>query len=344
MENIRLNVELLRKRVPNLTTAAKSVGIRPATVSNLSTGKIDLGKAEVRTLVGLAELAKCKVDDLIIREGDMDMIETNIKALDFFAPLIKGGMTGIVARPGMGQVVIVAELLHRLKNSDYHTILWTPSANTKEVEEIEEFADAVTRSLEETKQALKSSNDMILFTDRSRLQSAELLDLRDWMEENAIRNVTTLMIDVSGEVMDDDMPYGPLDTIWQLDADLSARHLYPAVNPLISTSSLMEDTSVSEDHFTLRQRAQKVLRRYRELRSIVANHGMERIAESDLHTYKIGERLEAYFTQNFYVAEEFTKKAGQSVSLKETLKDVAALLDGKADNKPAKELQYIGAL
>lgn len=70
MGNIRLNAALLRKRVPNLTTAAKSVGLRPASVSNLSTGKISLGRAEVRTLVALAELAGCTLDELILNGGE----------------------------------------------------------------------------------------------------------------------------------------------------------------------------------------------------------------------------------------------------------------------------------
>ena len=89
MDNIRLNVALLRRKVPNLTTAAKSIGIRPATVSNLCTGKIDLGKAEVRTLVGLASLANCSVDELIIRGEKLNMIETQIKTLDFFCTTSK---------------------------------------------------------------------------------------------------------------------------------------------------------------------------------------------------------------------------------------------------------------
>ncbi|VTR26894.1 Uncharacterised protein [Actinobacillus pleuropneumoniae] len=69
MDNLKLNVSLLRQRVPNLTSAAKSVGLRPATVSNLCTGKIPVGRAEVRTIAALAALAKCSLDELILRGG-----------------------------------------------------------------------------------------------------------------------------------------------------------------------------------------------------------------------------------------------------------------------------------
>lgn len=114
-DSLRLNVALLRRKVPNLTTAARSVGLRPATVSNLCTGKIPVGRAEVRTLVALATLAECSLDELILRGEKVEMIETGIKTLDLFAPLAKNGTVGLVARPGMGQLVILAELFYKMK-------------------------------------------------------------------------------------------------------------------------------------------------------------------------------------------------------------------------------------
>ena len=180
MDNIRLNVALLRRKVPNLTTAAKSIGIRPATVSNLCTGKIDLGKAEVRTLVGLATLAKCSLDELIIRGEKLNMIETQIKTLDFFAPLVKGGTTGIVARPGMGQVVILAELMHRFKESTYTTVFLLPKTNHPELEGTSELADILTTTIDETFSKLTSINEDIIFiTDKSYIVSGELFDLQE---------------------------------------------------------------------------------------------------------------------------------------------------------------------
>src|SRR5690606_15810272 len=104
-------------------------GLRPATVSNLCTGKIPVGRAEVRTLVALADLAECSVDELLIRGEKMEMIETGIKTLDVFAPLAKGGTVGLVARPGMGQLVVLAELFHRLRNNDFKTVLLLPEGD-----------------------------------------------------------------------------------------------------------------------------------------------------------------------------------------------------------------------
>lgn len=342
MEEIRLNCALLRKRVPNLTTAAKEAGIRPATVSNLCTGKIDLGKAEVKTLVGLAKLANCTVDELIIRGEKMKMIETQIKAFDFFAPLVKGGTTGIVARPGMGQLVIIAELLHRFKGTELKTVYLMPESLHPELEGIVELADHASSSVTETLELLKQYGDnAVLVTDKGRIDSGELFELQEALEGQA---VTTLLVDLSGEVVDDDFPFGPLETLWQLDADLAARHQYPALSPLQSASSILEEAEVSERHLQLRQRVQKTLRRYRELRSIAAAHGIERIPQSEREIYHRGERLEAYFTQPLFVAEEFSGKKAASVSLQDTLAGAEAILAGAADGRDLSELQYTGAL
>lgn len=345
MDEIRLNVALLRRKVPNLTTAAKSIGIRPATVSNLCTGKIDLGKAEVRTLVGLASLANCTVDELIIKGEKLIMIETQIKTLDFFAPLVKGGTTGLVARPGMGQLVILAELMHRFKESDYTTVFLLPTTEQNELDGTTELADFVMVSIDETFTKLAElSGNIIFITDKSYIVSGELLDLQEKLVAESIHNITTILLDLSGEVVDEDMPYGPLETVWQLDADLATRHLYPAIHPIYSTSSIIEGVDLDERHFNVRQRAQKLLRRYRELRSIVIVHGINKIPDTELETYERGERLEAYFTQPFFVAEAFTGQEGRSVSLSQTLQDVEAILEGKMDHLSVEELKYKGSL
>ena len=345
MDDIRLNVALLRRKVPNLTTAAKSIGIRPATVSNLCTGKIDLGKAEVRTLVGLAILANCSVDELILRGEKLNMIETKIKTLDFFAPLVKGGTTGIVARPGMGQIVILAELMHRFKESDYTTVFLLPTKIHPELEGTTELANTVTTTIDETIKTLTSRvGDVIFITDKSYIVSGELFDLQERLVAESVQNITTILVDLSGEVVDEEMPYGPLETLWQLDADLAIRHQFPAVHPIYSTSSILEGIELDQRHFNLRQRTQKLLRRYRELRSVVGVHGIEKIPVSEIETFERGERLEAYFTQPLFVAETYTGQLGKAVSMSQTLQDVESILDGKADRLSVEELKYIGSL
>lgn len=94
----------------------------------------------------------------------------------------------------------------------------------------------------------------------------------------------------------------------------------------------------------IQQRAKKLLRRYRELRSIVNVRGLDSIPYVEKETYHRGERLEAYLTQPFFVAEPFSGKKGEAVDLNTTIIDVRKILDGATDSKEVKSLSYIGKL
>jgi F-type H+/Na+-transporting ATPase subunit beta len=346
MENIRLNVPLLRRRVPNLTSAAREVGLRPATVSNLCTGKIPVSRAEVRTIVALATLAQCSLDELIIRGETVEMIETKIKTLDLFAPIVKGGTVGFVARPGMGQIVVLAELLHRLKNDGFVTVLLKPEEDYPEVNEIINDVDIVVESIEKAFAEITAikEKEIIFAADRSHVITGEIYELQEKLQEANIQTITTFLLDFKGEAVDEDLPYGPLDTLWQFDMDLAARHRYPAVNPIYSTSSVLEGAHLDQNHLSIQQKAQKLLRRYRELRSLVNVKGIKGIPASEIQTYHRGERLEAYLTQPFYVAEAFTGQRGESVNIQDILNDVRKILDGSFDSIEIDTLNFIGIL
>ncbi|KIL37653.1 ATP synthase subunit B [Cohnella kolymensis] len=347
MEDIRLNVPLLRQRVPNLTSAARSVGLRSATVSNLCTGKIPVGRAEVRTLVALASLAKCSLDELILIGEEIEMIETGIKTLDLFAPLVKGGTAGLVARPKMGQLVVLAELFYRLKQQGYVTVLLKPEGDHPEIEDVAGDAEIVCNSVDEAFTQISnigSTKDVVLSSDRSHVISNEIYNLQNRLHKSGVVSLTTLLVDLKGEAIDEGLPYGPLETLWQFDADLAVRHIYPAVNPVLSTSEIIEGADTDSLHQSIGQKAKKLLRRYKELRFLVQVHGMEALPNAETQTFMRGERLEAYLTQPLYVAEAFTGTAGVNVSLQEALQDVQRILDGDVDERDTKELMYIGRL
>ncbi|TGB02787.1 helix-turn-helix domain-containing protein [Halobacillus salinus] len=345
MEPLQLNVALLRRRVPQLTKAARSVGLRPATVSNLTTGKISIARTEVRTLVALADLADCSLDDLIIRGERYEMIETGIKTIDLFAPLAKGGTAGLVARPGMGQLVVLAEIFHRLKKEDYQVVVLKPDGDFPEVNDITEDVEFVYETVEEADlkvQEIGTERDVIFVADRSHVQNGNILSLYEkW---SSLQSVTTFLVDFKGEAVDEEFPFGPLETVWQFDSELSARHLYPAIHPLYSTSTVLEGTNLDQHHFKTQQKAKRHLRRYRELRSIVRVSGLDSLPEQEQRLYKRGEKLEAYLTQPLYVAEAFTGQQGESVPLKEMLEDVQKIIDGAVDDRSVEVLTSIGAL
>ncbi|RII32969.1 hypothetical protein D2A34_19225 [Clostridium chromiireducens] len=348
MENISLNVPLLRRRVPNLTSAARSVGLRPATVSDLCTGKISISRAEVRTLVALASLAKCSMDELILRGEKIKMIETGIKVLDLFAPLTKGGTVGLVARPGMGQLVLLAEMFYRLKKDGYATILLMPEGEPVELKNGFENVDLIIlHTIDEVYEEIVkigNNNEVAFAADRSNVITGEIYDLQERLVSVGIQSFLTFLVDLKGEVVDEDLPYGPLENLWQFDAELAARDKFPAINPIYSTSSILEGENLDPIHFSTQQRAKKLLRRYRELKALVSVRGFNSLPASEVQTYNRGERLEAYLSQFFYVAEPYTGKEGTYVRLQDTLDDVNKILDGMFDTTNVSSLQYIGKL
>jgi F-type H+/Na+-transporting ATPase subunit beta len=347
LDNLKLNVQLLRQRVPNLTSAARAVGLRSATVSNLCTGKIPVGRAEVRTLVALASLAGCSLDELILIGERFDMIETGIKTLDLFAPLAKGGTAGLVARPKMGQLVVLAELLYLLKKQGYATVLLKPEGHHPEIDDVTDDVEHVCSSVEEAFsriQEIGTARDVVLATDRSHVVSNEIYRLQDRLHQAGVGSLTTILLDLKGEAVDENLPFGPLETLWQFDADLAVRHVYPAVNPILSTSEIIEGSFADALHQSVGQKAKRLLRRYKELRFLVQAHGLDGLPASETQTYLRGERLEAYLTQPLYVAAAFTGMDGVSVSLTETLHDVQRILEGALDQVETSELMNIGRL
>jgi F-type H+/Na+-transporting ATPase subunit beta len=347
MEELHLNVALLRSRVPNITSAAKAVGLRPATVSNLCTGKIPVGRAEVRTLAILAELAGCTIDELLIKGARMELLESGIKVLDLMAPIVRGGIAGVVARPMTGQMVMLAELMIRLRRNGARTIFWKPLTDVPGTTDVEQVVDDLCESSDDVIKfilSLPPQQDVVLGADRETSITGELYEIQESIKAAGASSVTILLVDTRGDAADEEIPYGPLDTYLKFDTELTSRGMYPAVDPVSSTSVLLEGAQLQSMHIQLQQTAKRLMRRYRELRPIVTAHGIERLPESELLQYRRGEQLEAYLTQPFFVAAPYSGRPGVIVSIESLLADVRSIIAGDLDGTELDRLLYIGSI
>ncbi|WP_335870598.1 ATP synthase beta subunit C-terminal domain-containing protein [Bacillus sp. 2205SS5-2] len=346
-DHLKLNVALLKRRVPNLTAAARSVGLRPATVSNLCTGKTPIGRAEVKTLVTLATLANCTLDELIIGGSSIKMMETGIKVLDVFSPIVEGGTNGLVARSQVGQLVLLSEIFYRMKNRGFTTVLLAPGEKGAGIKDVEFSSDFICNSVDEVVDCLlkiDNKEQVLLASTQAIVVSGELFTLRDKLDDAKYPDITTFLFDPSGRAVDEDDPFGPLETRLQFDVDIAGRGLYPAVNPVYSTSTMLEDALLDNNHLTIQRRAKKLLRRYREIRLLSNTIGFQKFAEADRQIFHRGERLEAFLSQPFFVAEEFTKITGENVTLQDSLTGIQRIVDGAADDVDIRQLTYIGVL
>ena len=135
---------------------------------------------------------------------------------------------------------------------------------------------------------LRDEKDVLLGVDRSKVLSGELLSLRERLKEAGARPITIALVDIKCEVADEEAAYGPLDTLWRFDSDLISRNIYPAIDPIVSTSTVLEGAYLDAVHLATQQRARKLLRRYRELKALITIQGFDKISELDSQLYKRG--------------------------------------------------------
>ena len=128
--------------------------------------------------------------------------------------------------------------------------------------------------------------------------------------------------------------FSHLDSTIVLNRALTELGLYPAVDPLDSSSTLMDPEIVGEEHYRVAREVQRILQRYKDLQDIIAILGMEELSEEDKQTVARARRIQRFLTQPFHVAEQFTGNPGIYVSLEDTVKGFAEILDGKHDKKP----------
>ncbi|KKW32565.1 MAG: ATP synthase subunit beta [Candidatus Uhrbacteria bacterium GW2011_GWA2_53_10] len=138
--------------------------------------------------------------------------------------------------------------------------------------------------------------------------------------------------------------FGHLDSTIVLTRSLAELGIYPAVDPLDSTSTILMPEIVGQEHYETARRVQKVLQRYKELQDIIAILGMEELSEEDKLTVRRARKIQRFLSQPFFVAETFTGIPGAFVTREQTVKSFSAILDGKYDDVPEQEFYMKGSI
>jgi len=138
--------------------------------------------------------------------------------------------------------------------------------------------------------------------------------------------------------------FAHLDATTVLSRDIAAKGIYPAVDPLDSTSRLLSPLVVGEEHYAVAREVQQILQRYKALQDIIAILGMDELSEEDKLTVARARKIERFLSQPFHVAEVFTGSPGKLVDLKDTIKGFQGLCEGKFDNLPEAAFYMVGTI
>lgn len=138
--------------------------------------------------------------------------------------------------------------------------------------------------------------------------------------------------------------FAHLDSTIVLNRALTEIGIYPAVDPLDSSSTLLDPEIVGEDHYTTAREVQRILQRYKELQDIIAILGMEELSDEDKQTVNRARRIQRFLSQNVHVAEAFTGQPGVYVPLKDTIASFREILEGKHDDKPESAFYMKGSI
>ena len=138
--------------------------------------------------------------------------------------------------------------------------------------------------------------------------------------------------------------FSHLDATTVLSREISSQGIYPAVDPLDSTSRILSPEIVGTEHYEIARSVQRVLQRYKELQDIIAIMGMDELSEEDKRTVSRARKVQRFLSQSFSVAEQFTGMPGKYVPLKETLRGFRMILNGECDDIPESYFLFVGTI
>ncbi len=178
--------------------------------------------------------------------------------------------------------------------------------------------------------------------------ATEMGQLQERITSTAKGSVTSIQaIYVPADDYTDPAPattFAHLDATTNLDRKLSEMGIYPAVDPLASTSRALDPEIVGEEHYRVATEVQATLQKYRELQDIIAILGMDELSEEDKLTVARARRIQFFLSQNFHVAEQFTGQPGSYVPVEETVRGFKEILEGKYDHLPEDAFRLVGTI
>ena len=313
-----------------------------------------------------------------------EIFETGIKVVDLICPYAKGGKIGLFGGAGVGKTVLIQELIHNVATEhDGCSVFCGVGERTREGNDLwGEMKDSgvlnkvalVYGQMNEPPGARmrvaltgltmaeyfrdKQGQDVLLFVDnifRFVQAGSEVSALLGRMP-SAVGYQPTLATDI-GELQERITStkngsitsvqagvFTHLDATTVLNRSIAELGIYPAVDPLDSTSRILDPNVLGEEHYEVARGVQAILQRYKELQDIIAILGMEELSDDDKVIVARARKIQRFLSQPFFVAEQFTGSPGRYVPLKETIRGFKEILAGQHDDMPEGAFYMVGTI
>ena len=178
--------------------------------------------------------------------------------------------------------------------------------------------------------------------------STEMGDLQERITSTKKGSITSVQaVYVPADDLTDPAPataFAHLDATSVLERKIAELGIYPAVDPLASTSRIMDPRIIGDHHYSVAREVQGVLQKYKDLQDIIAILGMDELSDEDKQTVSRARKIQKFFSQPFFVAEQFTGTPGRYVQLEDTISGFEAILSGEADNVTENAFAYVGSI
>ncbi|MBI2709325.1 MAG: F0F1 ATP synthase subunit beta [Actinobacteria bacterium] len=310
-------------------------------------------------------------------ESSTLMFETGIKVIDLLTPYKQGGKIGLFGGAGVGKTVLITEMIRRVaQNHGGVSVFAGVGERTREGTDLflEMGESGVLEGLTGVTMAEffrdERGQDVLLFIDNifrfvqagsevstllGRMPSAvgyqptladEMGEMQERITSTKGRSITSLQaVYVPADDYTDPAPFTSFthfDGTTELSRDIAALGIYPAVDPLASTSTILAPEVVGDRHYDVAREVQRILQRYKELQDIIAILGLDELSEEDRVTVSRARKVQRFLSQPMYVAEVFTGLPGVTTPVEETVESFEMLVRGDLDDLPEQAFLNVG--
>ena len=300
--------------------------------------------------------------EFVDQSTEADILVTGIKVIDLLAPYAKGGKIGLFGGAGVGKTVLIQELINNIaKGHGGVSVFAGVGERTREGNDLyHEFLDAGVIAKDENGNATSEGSKVALVFGqmneppgaRARVALSGLTMAEYFLQERITSttkgSITSVQaIYVPADDLTDPAPatsFAHLDATTTLSRAISELGIYPAVDPLDSTSRVLEPRVVGQEHYETARRVQETLQKYKSLQDIIAILGMDELSEEDKLTVARARKIQRFLSQPFHVAEVFTNIPGLFVQLEDTIKSFKAVVDGEYDHLPEAAFYMVGGI